>query len=79
MPFTLPCKACPEIYFPFSVVFRCKGPHPVAIYLRKPINGFISNMKKSSKLRAFLAFVALNALLLPIIWLLAEALMGGAN
>jgi hypothetical protein len=36
-------------------------------------------MKKSHKLRAFLAFIALNALLLPILWLLAEALMGGIN
>jgi len=36
-------------------------------------------MKKSHKLRAFLAFLALNAFLLPILWLLAEALMGGAN
>jgi hypothetical protein len=36
-------------------------------------------MKKSHKLRAVLAFLALNALLLPILWLLAEALMGGVN
>jgi hypothetical protein len=36
-------------------------------------------MKKSSKLRAFLAFLALNAFLLPVIWLLADALIGGVN
>jgi hypothetical protein len=33
---------------------------------------------KSKLLRA-LAFLALNLLLLPVIWILADALIGGAN
>jgi hypothetical protein len=36
-------------------------------------------MKKSHKLRAFLAFLALNALLLPILWFLVDAILGGVN
>ncbi len=36
-------------------------------------------MKTRSKLLRALAFLALNLLLLPVIWLLADALIGGAN
>jgi hypothetical protein len=36
-------------------------------------------MKKSHKLRAFIAFIALNLLLLPIIWFLVDAILGGIN
>jgi hypothetical protein len=36
-------------------------------------------MKIPSKLLRALAFLALNLLLLPVIWFLADALMGGAN
>jgi hypothetical protein len=35
-------------------------------------------MKKSHKLRA-LVFLALNLLLLPAIWLLVDAIVGGVN
>jgi len=34
-------------------------------------------MKTPSKLLRAIGFLALNLLLLPILWLLAEALMGG--
>ncbi len=37
LPFTLRHKACLGIYFPFSVVFRCKASHPIAIYSREPM------------------------------------------
>jgi hypothetical protein len=36
-------------------------------------------MKTRSKLLRALAFLALNLLLLPVIWLLADALIGGAQ
>ena len=38
----------------------------------------VSIMKTSDKLLRALGFLALNLLLLPVLWLLAEALMGGS-
>jgi len=36
-------------------------------------------MKPTNKLLRALAFLALNLLLLPVIWLLVDAILGGAN
>ncbi len=67
-----------EFIFPFLSfsVAKHRIPSHSLSALRSPKPFY--TMKKSHKLRAFLAFIALNLLLLPILWLLVDAILGGS-